>query len=365
VSPVAVVTGASGFVGGAVARELAVVGFDVRGLARSRAAAAVIERLDGNAARVAAVPGDVLQPDTLKDAFAGADLVVHAAGVVAACRRDPGAMLRTNVIGTRNVVAAAATSGVERLVHTSSASTIGELAGQTAREDTPHRGWFLSSYERSKAEAEAAAFSLGRELGLDVVVVNPASVQGPGRVDRFARLLLAAATGRLPFVVATTFSFVDVTDCARGHVAAAAKGRAGERYLLSGATLRTDDALALARRVVGEMREPRAAATDGEADGVAPRPKTRFRGRSVLARPFDRPVVVPTRAIAAAANAVEALFGLARADPPICREVVVAIAHGRAYDGSRATRELGLDYTPPEETVRRTLSWFADIRKLR
>jgi dihydroflavonol-4-reductase len=363
VSPVAVVTGASGFVGGAVARRLAVAGFGVRGVARSRAAAAAIERLDGGSGRVIAVEGDVLRPDTLMDAFAGADLVVHAAGIVAGCRRDPSAMLRINVVGTHNVVTAAAASGVGRLVHTSSASAIGELPHRTGNEDTPHRGWFLSSYERSKAEAEAAAVSLGAELGLDVVVVNPASVQGPGRMDGTARLLLAAANGRLPFVVATTLSFVDVADCARGHVGAATRGRAGERYVLCGATLRTDDALALVRRIVAEMREPRRDA-DGDVDGVTG-DRPRLRGRSAFTRPFKGPVVVPTGAVVAAAEVVEALFGLTRRDPPICREVAAAIRHGRAYDGSRATRELGLDYTPVDETVRRTLSWFAEIGRLR
>jgi dihydroflavonol-4-reductase len=330
VSRLAVVTGASGFVGGAVASELVAARYTVRAVARSRGAQAAIQRIVGG--RVAVVAGDVLEPDSMADAFAGSDLVVHAAGMVAACRRDPSSMLRANVLGTRNVVTAAARAHVPRLVLTSSAATIGQRPGEVGHEDTPHRGWFASAYERSKAEAEFAAFALGRELGIEIVAVNPASVQGPGRLDGMIRLFIAAARGRLPIVVRTSVSFVDVADCARGHVLAATKGRPGQRYLFTGATMTTDEILAMLRRITG-------------------------RGR--------RPIRVPASAVTAAAGVVEVAYALARRDPPICREVAVAVAHGRAYDGSRATRELGLRYTPPEETIRRTLTWLNDIGRLR
>lgn len=333
-SPLAAITGASGFVGGAVAFELVASGHEVRALVRSRAAAAAVERIGraGEGGAVVVVPGDVLEPDSMAEAFAGADLVVHAAGVVAACRRDASAMLRANVIGTRNAVAAAARARVPRFVLTSSAATIGERAGEVGREDTTHRGWFLNPYERSKAEAEAVAFALGRDLGVDVVAVNPTSVQGPGRIDGTARLLLAAARGRLPLVVRTTVSFIDVADCARGHVLAAAKGRPGERYLLCGATMTVDEALGLVRSVTGRRR---------------------------------RAIAVPARVVAAGAAVVETAFHAIRRDPPICREVAAALAHGRSYDGSKAVRELGLAYTPPDETIRRTLAWFRDVGALR
>jgi dihydroflavonol-4-reductase len=330
VAPLAVVTGASGFVGGAVVSELIGAGYSVRATARSRAAQSAIERIDGPG-RVAVVSADLLEPDSLAEAFAGANLVVHAAGIVAACRRDPSAMLRANVLGTRNAVTAAARANVPRFVLTSSAATIGELPGEVAREDTRHRGWFLSAYERSKAQAEAAAFALARDLGLEIVAVNPASVQGPGRADGTARVLIAAARGRLPVFVRTRVSFVDVADCARGHVLAATNGRPGERYLLSGATLSTEDVLELVRGI------------------------TR-RGR--------RPIALPAGVVVAAAGAVEAACWLARRDPPICREVAAAVAHGRAYDGSRATRELGLQYTSADETIRRTLVWLRETGRL-
>ncbi len=314
------VTGGSGFVGGAVLARLVAEGRPVRALARSEGAARAVE-----AAGARAVRGDVLDPSSLLEAMRGCDVVFHAAGVNAMCLPDPGPMLRTNVEGTANVLRAAAAAGVRRVVHTSSASAIGEPAGTVGREDTPHRGTYLSAYERSKHLAERRALELGRALGLDVVCVNPASVQGPGRVTGTARLLLAVARGRLPFLVDARFSVVDVADCAEGHLLAERRGTPGQRYLLSGATLTVREALDLFARVAGF------------------RPRARF---------------LPPRAALGVAGVVELAAGLLGRRAPICREVVRTLLHGHAYDGSRAERELGLRYTPVEETLRRALEWY-------
>jgi dihydroflavonol-4-reductase len=314
-------TGGSGFVGGAILARLVAEGRPVRALARSAGAARAVEAVGARPVR-----GDVLDPSSLLEAMRGCDAVFHAAGINAMCLPDPGPMLRTNVEGTANVVRAAAAAGVRRVVHTSSASTIGEPAGAMAREDTPHRGSYLSAYERSKHLAERRALELGRALGVDVVCVNPASVQGPGRVTGTARLLLAAARGRLPFLVDARFSVVDVADCAEGHLLAERRGAPGERYLLAGATLTVRESLDLFARVAGF------------------RPRARF---------------LPPRAALAVAGAVELAAALLGRRPPICREMVRTLLHGHAYDGSRAERELGLRYTPVEETLRRTLEWYA------
>lgn len=315
------ITGGSGFVGGAVLARLVAEGRPVRALARSGDAARAVE-----AAGARAVRGDVLDPSSLLEAMRGCDVVFHAAGVNAMCLPDPVPMLRTNVEGTANVVRAAAAAGVRRVVHTSSASAIGEPAGTVGREDTPHRGTYLSAYERSKHLAERRALELGRALGVDVVCVNPASVQGPGRVTGTARLLLAAARGRLPFLVDARFSVVDVADCAEGHLLAERRGAPGERYLLAGATLTVREALDLFARVAG------------------------FRPRAWF---------LPPRAALGIAGAVELAAGLLGRRAPICREMVRTLLHGHAYDGSRAERELGLRYAPVEETLRRALEWYA------
>lgn len=269
------------------------------------------------------MPGELLDTSSLRDLVSGCELVFHVAGVNEMCSLTPGRMWQINVEGTRSVMTACRAEGVGRLVHTSSAVTIGETQGTVANEESPHRGFFLSEYERSKTEAERIL--LAEADGLDVVSVNPSSVQGPGRSTGTGRILLAVARERLPLLVDTTFSLVDIDDCARGHMLAAERGENGERYLLSGAILDMRSALRLLADVTG---------------------------RDLSAR-YLRPA-----ALSALAGVVEGVSrGLGRR-PPICREAARVLLHGHRYDGSRATRELGLEYTPIDETIKRTVEWF-------
>ena len=316
------VTGGSGFVGGALLERLTAEGRDVRALGRTKDAMAAVGARGATPLR-----GDVLDLTSLVEAMRGCEVVFHAAGVNAMCVRDPQPMYRANVEGSGNVVRAAVTTGVRRVVYTSSASTIGELRGTVGREDSPHRGSYLSHYERSKHLAERRVLGWARELGLDVVSVNPSSVQGPGRTEGSARLLLDLVNGKLPVLVDTPLSIVDVEDCTTGHLLAEANGAPGERYLLNGFTTTTREAVALLRRLTGQPRHAR----------FAP---------SWLAPP--------------AGELAQAAGRIVRRDLPLCREAVRTLLHGHRYDGSRVERDLGLDYTPMEETVRRTLAWYAE-----
>ena len=306
--------------GRAVLDRLLASGRTVRALSRSDASADVLR-----AAGAEPVRGDILDPASLGPALAGAEVVYHVAGVNGFCLPDPGELDRGNVDGTRNVVRAAGAAGVRRVIYTSSAAVIGEEAGTIATESSPHRGRFLSHYERSKHRAERVALATAAEAGVELVCVNPASVQGPGRTRGTARILIDALNGRLRVVVDSRLSIVDVQDCARGHLLAEAHGVPGERYLLSGVTLTVREAVALLGRIAGREEHPRrlpppvAMAMAGAVEGVA-----RVRGRR----------------------------------PPVCREMVRTILHGHRYDGSRATRELGLVYTPIEESLRRAAEWY-------
>jgi dihydroflavonol-4-reductase len=229
-----------------------------------------------------------------------------------------------NVDGAAAAVRAAKAAGLPRLVHTSSAATIGEPGGTIGTEWTAHRGWYLSTYERTKTEGERAALAAARELHQDVVCVNPSSVQGPGRSSGTGRFLLAFLDGRLKVFVNTNVSLVDIGDCVEGHLLAAERGVAGERYLLSGIRLTMVEALTLAAQVAGVQRRPR---------------------------------LVP-RSLATAGGALaETGFRLLGRQPPVCREMVRTLLHGHRYDGSRAERELGLSYSPPRETLLRTVEW--------
>lgn len=316
------VTGGAGFVGRAVLDRLVAARRPVRALARSDASAAALA-----AAGAEVVRGDILDPAALERAMRGSEVVYHVAGLNGFCLPDPRELVRMNVDGTRNVVRAAAAAGVRRIVYTSSAATIGEEKGATAREDSPHAGRFLSHYERSKHRAEAVAFATADDLGVELVSVNPASVQGPGRVRGTAKILIDALNGRLRLIVDSTLSLVDVDDCAEGHVLAEENGDPGRRYLLSGATLTVSEAIDLLGRICGIDE----------------------RGRRL-----PPPVAV------AMAAAVEGVARLRGRRPPVCREMVRTILHGHRYDGSRATRELGLVYTPIEESLRRTARWYVE-----
>ncbi|MDQ3294243.1 MAG: NAD-dependent epimerase/dehydratase family protein, partial [Actinomycetota bacterium] len=259
----------------------------------------------------------------LAAAVSGSEVVYHLAGVNAFCV-DPAPMMRANIDGSRAVVAACLDGGVRRLVYTSSAATLGEVAGTIGHERSQHRGSYLSAYERSKHLAEEAVFAAARPP-LEVVAVNPSSVQGPGRATGTGKVILDLINGKLPAVVRTRFSIVDIEDCARGHLLAEQRGVPGERYILNGFTLTMQEAVAILSAALG---------------------------RGITVR------YAPGMVAMTGAAAVEAVARLRGRKPKVCREMVRTMLHGHAYDGSRATDELGLVYTPARETVDRLIAWF-------
>jgi dihydroflavonol-4-reductase len=311
------VTGGSGVVGGAVLRHLVAAGHRVRGLSRSTPSDGVIVGLGAQPVR-----GDILDREAVRSAVEGVEIVFHVAGVNEMCSPDPARMIRANVEGSLAVVAAARDAGVARVVYTSSAAALGEEAGTVGSETSPHRGWYLSDYERSKHLAEQAVMA---ETGIEVVAVNPSSVQGPGRATGTGKLILDLARGSLPALVDTRISIVDIDDCARGHLLAAVHGRPGERYVLNSFTVGIREAVTLLEETLG---------------------------RPVRVRFLPGPVAAMGAAL------VEAAFRLGRRRPPLCREMVRTIRHGHAYDGSKAAGELGLEYTSARALLGKLVAWF-------
>jgi dihydroflavonol-4-reductase len=315
----AFVTGGTGLLGRSLVAALRGRGDEVVALARSPAAEQALR-----AAGAVPVVADLLDERALADAMTGCDVGFHVAGVNTLCPADPTELELVNVAGAACVARAAAAAGLPRLVHTSSSSAIGERKGEVGREDTPHRGWYLSAYDRTKHAGERAVLEIAAREGLDAVCVNPASVQGPGRATGTAKMLLAQLDGRLKVFVDTRFSVVDIDDCTRGHLLAAEHGVPGERYVLCGATLTSHEALELLQRMGGAT---------------------------------ERPHFIPRRIAPPLAAVVELACRALRREPPTCRAMARTLLHGHAYDGSRATRELGLVYTPVEDTLRRTAHW--------
>jgi dihydroflavonol-4-reductase len=313
------VTGASGFIGGALVTRLLERGEDLVALARSDASAAALGQRG-----LEVVRGDVLDEDSLAAGMAGCELAYHVAGINTHCPPDPKLLLRVNGLGPELVVRAAARAGVRRVVHTSSAASVGEAPGTVGHEGSVHRGSYLSIYDRAKHEGEQAAFAAAQRTGVEVVAVNPSSVQGPGRKVGNGKLIIDYLNGKLPVFVDTHVSVVDIDDTAEAHVLAAERGRPGARYVLNGATITSGEALDLVAELSG-IRE--------------------------------RVRMVPPLIARTAATLLEAAYGLRGRTPSFCRARIRTFLHGHRYDGSRATRELGLVYTPVEETFRRTIEW--------
>jgi dihydroflavonol-4-reductase len=313
------VTGATGFIGGALTTRLLERGDEIVALARSDASAA---KLGGLGVHV--VRGDVLDEESLVTAMAGCDLAYHCAGINSHCPPDAKLLLEVNARGTELVVQAAGRAGVRRVVITSSAASVGEPHGSVGDEHSVHRGTYLSVYDRSKHVGEQAAFAAAHRTGVELIAICPSSVQGPGRKAGNGKLIIDYVNGKLPAFVDTYVSVVDIADCTEAHLLAAERGRPGARYVVNGATITSGEALELMSQISGVREHVR----------------------------IVRPAVARS-----AAALLEAVYALGGRTPSLCRARIRTFLHGHRYDGSLATRELGLEYTPVAETFRRTIEW--------
>jgi dihydroflavonol-4-reductase len=250
----ALVTGATGFVGAAVARTLLSAHWQVRALARKGSNRGNLAGLD-----IEVHEGDLMDANSLERAADGCAGLFHVAADYRLGARDPSQLYRSNVEGTRNILNAARLAGVRRIVYTSSVATIGIPGdGTPGNETTPsalHN--MLGHYKRSKYLAEEVVQQAARE-GLPVVIVSPSTPVGPGDVKPTptGRLVLDAAAGRMPAYVDTGLNIVHVDDVAAGHLLAFERGRLGERYILGGQDMSLRQILEIIATLTGR-RAPR------------------------------------------------------------------------------------------------------------
>jgi dihydroflavonol-4-reductase len=227
------VTGASGFVGSAVARRLVESGFSVRALVRGTSPRAHIAGLD-----LEFFEGDLRDRKSIERAVAGMRYIFHVAADYRLWARDPSEIFASNVEGTRNLMEEAMRAGVERVVYTSSVATIALRSdGMAADETTPLReNEGVGAYKRSKIAAERMVEAMVAERGLAAVIVNPSTPIGPRdvRPTPTGRIIVEAAMGRIPAFINTGLNLVHVDDVASGHLAALHYGKIGERYILGG-----------------------------------------------------------------------------------------------------------------------------------
>jgi len=314
------VTGATGFIGSVLVRQLLGEGADVRILRR---ATSHLAHLGDAAHRVEHALGDVTDADSVYRAMEGVRTVYHVAAVVAFGRGARERLRAVNAWGTAHVVNAALAAGVERLVHTSSIAALGrpERSGGVIDETAV---WTASkantAYAVSKRDAELEVLR-GVAEGLDAVTVNPALVFGPGRPGEgtFA-LAERVAAGRVPLAPPGGTAVVDVEDVAAGLRLACAHGETGARYVF-----------AAENRLWADLLE-----TLAEAAGAAPPRRT-----------------APPWLLTAAGALAEAGAALTPSEPGLTRETARTASATHRYDGSKARRDLGLTYRPFEETARR------------
>ena len=242
------VTGATGFIGGNLARELWQRGYQVRALVRPGSNTLTIDDTD-----IEQVPGDILDSDSVVRAVDGCQGVFHCAAVYTFWARDPGGIYHSNVDGTATVLEASQRAGVAKVVYTSSVATVGHLPGVLSTEEAeidPVR--LVGNYKKSKYQAEELTLKMAAK-GLPVVVVNPTAPVGPWDVKPTptGRVVLDFQRGRTPVYVHTGMNLVDVTDVAVGHILAMEKGVPGQRYLLGNRNVTLKEMFGLLEQVTG------------------------------------------------------------------------------------------------------------------
>ena len=319
----ALVTGATGFVGAHVARALVERGDDVRVTFRDPSR---LGRLGG--LEVETMRADVLDRASMRRAMRGCDVVFNTAGFVGS--RPPERLWQVNALAPRVVVEAAAAEDVGRVLHTSTVGAIGNAPhGEVADESHVYRGGeFGLAYADSKHEGEVEALAAGARRGIDVVVVNPAYVLGvpvdaTQAGETSTRVIGNFLAGRLPAIVDGSTNIVDVEDVATGHLLAADGGEPGERYILGGYNLSWVELI----------------------------------DRLAVQSGIERPLVVLPREVGALAR-LQAELG---ARWPVAPEAFGLMAQNWRYSSRRAKRELGYKTRPLDATIRRTVDWYKEL----
>ena len=317
-------TGATGFVGSAVARTLLARGHTVRALVR---AGGDRRNLDGLALELA--EGDLRDPGSLARAVAGCRYLVHVAADYRIWVPDPAAMEQANVAGTVSLLRAAKATGVERVVYCSSVAALGLTKdGTPAAEDTPvSEAAIAGFYKKSKYRAEQAVLRLVADEGVPAVIVNPAGPVGPRDVKPTptGRMIADAANGRMPAYVDTGINVVHVDDVAEGHALALERGKIGERYILGSENLHLRDILAMVAEVVG--RKP---------------PK----------------IVLDRRLLWPLALASEGFARVTGVEPLVTRDHLRMARKKMFFSSDKARADLGYAPRPAREAVVDAVAWF-------
>jgi dihydroflavonol-4-reductase len=314
------VTGASGFVGSAIAYKLVEAGFSVRALVRETSPRTHLAGLD-----LDFFEGDLRDRKSLAKAITDMRYVFHVAADYRLWAREPREIFTTNVEGTRNLMEAAIDAGVERVIYTSTVATIALRCDGAADESTPlSENEGIGAYKRSKIAAERLVEAMVAERGLAAVIVNPSTPVGPRdvRPTPTGRIIIEAAKGRIP-------AFIDV---ASGHLAALQYGKIGERYILGGQNVLFSQMLSDIAGLVGR--------------------------RAAWVR-------LPWRALVPVAFVAEAVANVTGREPFATLTGVRMAQYRMFYASTKAERELSYRSRPYVEGIEDAVRWFRDVGYLR
>ena len=316
------VTGASGFVGSAIAAALRNRGHEVVALVRPSSPRTNLDPRD------LVREGDLSDRGSLAAALKGVRFLFHAAADYRLWARDPAEIIRNNVEGARVIMEEALSAGVERIVYTSSVATLKLSDGVLATEDHPlAAGAAIGAYKQSKVAAERLVESMVERNGLPAVIINPSTPIGPRdvRPTPTGRIIVEAALGRMPAFVETGLNLVHVDDVAAGHVAALERGRIGERYILGGENVFLADMLADIATLVGR-RPPR--------------------------------LKLPRRMLYPMAYGAELMARVRGGEPFITVDGLRMARRRMFFDDSKARRELGYTSRSYREGLADAIAWF-------
>ena len=320
----ALVTGVSGFVGSAVARRLAGAGYRVRGLVRASSPRGNLGDFPGEL-----VEGDARDEASVARAMAGARFLCHVAADYRLWAPDPEEIVRNNLASTGVVMRAAIGAGVERLVYTSSVATLKPSdAGAVDERHAASADEAVGAYKRSKVVAERLVEQMVAEQGLPAVIVLPSTPIGPRDIKPTptGRIIVEAASGRMPAYVDSGLNLVHVDDVAEGHRLALEQGRVGERYILGGQDVMLRDLLICIAAEMG--RRP---------------PRVR------LPRAPLMPLAWLNEALARATG---------KADPFLTLDSLRMSRHRMFFRSDKAASELGYQARPWGDAVRDAIGWF-------
>jgi len=324
------VTGASGFVGSAVAHALAARGYAVSALLRSSSKRT---NLAGLACEI--VEGDMADAQSMIRALDGVRYLFHVAADYRLWARDPQEIIRNNLDGTRNVMEAARICGTERIVYTSSVAVLKPLAGGAADETSRLEAHdAIGAYKLSKVVAQDLVETGIAKAGLPAVIVNPSTPVGPRdiRPTPTGRIIVEAASGRMPGFVDTGLNVVHVDDVAEGHILALERGRIGESYILGGQDVSLQDLLAVIAQLTGR-RPPR--------------------------------LRVPRQPLFPLAYAAEAIAMITGKEPFITADGLRMAKHRMFFSSAKAERELGYRARPYASGIEDAILWFRQAGYIR